>query len=72
MTFLQFKKIARWSGLRAALLVAGGGTTLVIFTFGFGDIQLLAKTFSTLLFLSCVIELLIGLIYENIKNNGTI
>ena len=42
-----------------SLLVAGGGTTLVIFTFGFGDIWPLAKIFSAFLFLSCGIELLI-------------
>ncbi len=64
MTFLQFKKIARWSGLRAALLV--------IFTFGFGGLQPLAKFFSGLLFLSCVIELLLGLVYRNKSNGGTI
>lgn len=69
--FLQFKKIARWSGLRAALLGAGGGATLVIFTFGFGGLQPLAKIFSGLLFLSCVIELLLGLIYRNKNNGGT-
>lgn len=71
MTFLQFKKIARWSGLRAALLVAGGGMALVIFTFGFGGLEPFAKIFSGLLFLSCVIELLLGLIYRNKNNGGT-
>lgn len=131
MTFLQFKKIARWSGLRAALLgamglvtllfpeflqggiiyvvaayailngallliesvvyfiaalcaksklkallvilsllVACGGITLVIFTFGFGDLPPLAKILSSLLFLSCITELLIGLTYKNINDNG--
>lgn len=54
-----------------SLLVAGGGATLVIFTFGFGGLQTLAKIFSGLLFLSCVIELLLGLIYRNKNNGGT-
>lgn len=53
-----------------SLLVAAGGVILVVFTFGFGGLLPLAKIFSTLLFLSCVIELLIGLIYKNTKNNG--
>ncbi len=48
-----------------SLLVAGGGMALVIFTFGFGGLQPFAKIFSGLLFLSCVIELLLGLIYRN-------
>ncbi len=59
MTFLQFKKIARWSGLRAALLGAVGIVTLLF----------PAKIFSGLLFLSCVMELLLGLIYRN-KNKS--
>ena len=45
------------------------GMALVIFTFGFGGLEPFAKIFSGLLFLSCVIELLLGLIYRN-KNNG--
>ena len=45
-----------------SLLVAGGGMALVIFTFGFGGLEPFAKIFSGLLFLSCVIELLLGLI----------
>ena len=53
------------------LLVAGGGMALVIFTFGFGGLEPFAKIFSGLLFLSCVIELLLGLIYRNKNNGGT-
>ena len=34
MTFLQFRKIARWSGLRAALLGAMGFVTFVIQLYG--------------------------------------
>ena len=59
MIFLQFKKIARRSGLRAALLGAVGIVTLLF----------PAKIFSGLLFLSCVMELLLGLIYRN-KNKS--
>ena len=54
-----------------SLLVAGGGMALVIFTFGFGGLEPFAKIFSGLLFLSCVIELLLGLIYRNKNNGGT-
>lgn len=54
-----------------SLLVAGGGATLVIFTFGFGGLEPFAKIFSSLLFLSCVIEVLLGLIYRNKNNGGT-
>lgn len=54
-----------------SLLTAGGGAALVIFSFGFGGLQPLAKIFSGLLFLSCVIELLLGLIYGNKNNGGT-
>lgn len=50
-----------------SLFVAAGGVILVIYTFGFGGLLPLAKIFSTLLFLSCVIELLIGLIYKNTR-----
>lgn len=46
-----------------SLLVAGGGAALVLFTFGFGGLEPLAKIFGSLLFLSCVIELLLGSIY---------
>lgn len=53
-----------------SLFVAAGGVILVVFTFGFGGLLPLAKIFSTLLFLSCVIELLIGLVYKNKKYNG--
>lgn len=53
-----------------SLLVAAGGIILVVFTFGFGGVLSLAKIFSSLLFLSCVIELLFGLTYKNINNNG--
>ena len=60
MIFLQFKKIARWSGLYAALLVGAGGVILVIFTFGFGGLRPLVTIFSSLLFLSCITELLIS------------
>ncbi|MEY8425583.1 hypothetical protein AALB52_23415 [Lachnospiraceae bacterium 38-14] len=38
MTFLQFKKIARWSGLRAALLGAMGLVTLLFPEFLQGSI----------------------------------
>ena len=54
-----------------SLLVAGGGMALVIFTFGFGGLEPFAKIFGGLLFLSCVIELLLGLIYRNKNNGGT-
>ena len=54
-----------------SLFVAGGGMALVIFTFGFGGLEPFAKIFSGLLFLSCVIELLLGLIYRNKNNGGT-
>ena len=54
-----------------SLLVAGGSMALVIFTFGFGGLEPFAKIFSGLLFLSCVIELLLGLIYRNKNNGGT-
>lgn len=62
---------SRWKALLVmlSLLVAGGGTTLMIFTFGFGGLQPLAKMLSTLLFLSCVIEVLIGRIYRHTKNS---
>ena len=75
MIFLQFKKIAKWSGLPAvivilSLFVGAGGVILVIFTFGFGGLVPLGKIFSSLLFLSCISELLIGLIFKNINNNG--
>ena len=54
-----------------SLIVAGGGATLVIFTFGFGGLEPLAKIFSGLLFLSCIVELLLGLLYRNKNNGGT-
>jgi len=54
-----------------SLLVAGGGMALVIFTFGFGGLEPFAKMFGGLLFLSCVIELLLGLVYKNKNNGGT-
>ena len=53
-----------------SLLVAGGGMALVIFTFGFGGLEPFAKIFSGLLFLSCVIELLLGLIYSKTYGEG--
>lgn len=53
-----------------SLLVAAGGIILVVFSFGFGGVLSLAKIFSSLLFLSCVIELLFGLTYKNVSNNG--
>lgn len=40
MTFLQFKKIARWSGLRAALLGAMGLVTLLFSEFLQGSPQI--------------------------------
>ncbi len=58
---------SKWKALLVmlSLLVAGGGATLVIFAFGFGGLQTLAKMLSTLLFLSCATELLIRQIYKN-------
>ena len=53
-----------------SLLVAGGGVTLLVFTFGFGGLEPLARIFSGLLFLSCVIELLFGLTYKKVNCNG--
>ena len=52
------------------LFIGAGGVILVIFTFGFGGLLPLVKIFSSLLFLSCIMELLIGLTYKNINNNG--
>ena len=43
-----------------SLLVGAGGVMLVIFTFGFGGLRPLVKIFSSLLFLSCITELLIS------------
>ena len=43
-----------------SLLVGSGGVMLVIFTFGFGGLRPLVTIFSSLLFLSCITELLIS------------
>lgn len=53
-----------------SLLVGAGGVILVIFTFGFGGLPPLVKILSSLLFLSCITELLIGLTYKKVNCNG--
>ena len=52
-------------------LEAVGGISLIIFTFGFGEIKVLSQMFGSLLALSCVEELLIHLSRQQIiKNTG--
>ena len=48
MTFLQFKKIARWSGLRAALLGAMGLVTLLFPEFLQGSIIYVVAAYAIL------------------------
>lgn len=53
-----------------SLLIVFDGITLIVFTFGFGSVLPLIKIFSSLLFLSCVIELLFEVTYKNVSSNG--
>lgn len=53
-----------------SLLIVFGGIILIVSTFGFGSVLPLIKIFSSLLFLSCVIELLFGVTYKNVSSNG--
>lgn len=55
-----------------ALLVAFGGVTLMLFTFGFGGLMTLSKMFGSLLFLSCINELLIYSVYKKIVKIGDV